>query len=383
MRVLEVYACYYPNVGGVEVHIHDLCECLKTRGHQVSVLTYAQNGPSFETIDEIGVRRIKIPNLLLLPRYVGIIVLAFLIEYFATKMKIDVVHVHGYMPAMSGGLVEKISRRPVVATFHLPPKYTDRPLLFFEWFERRVRARWLSYLSTIIGVSKYTLLELSKIGVETDNMRLIWNWVPSSIVQSEKDKDKSGEQISLKNIPNKTINIISVGRLSPHKGFDILIAAIYYLTKSGFNLHAKIVGDGPEKFNLAKMCVDYGLESRIEFTGRISEKEKISLVKSSDIFVVSSRYEGLPLTVLEAMYLGTPVVATNVSGVPEIISEGCNMVLTEPNVESLLAALKSVIINPVLGVKMAKRARKTVDEKFSLQNCAETVSHLESLIHAN
>ena len=90
MRTLEVYAHYLPHAGGVEMHIHDLCECLKSQGHQVTVLTYGQKGSRFEIIDGIGVQRVKIPSLLLLARFPGIIVL--LIMFFAFRFVWKKVH---------------------------------------------------------------------------------------------------------------------------------------------------------------------------------------------------------------------------------------------------------------------------------------------------
>lgn len=378
MKVLEAYSNSFTSEGGVEVHLSDLCKCLKNRGHEVTVLSYAEAGPKVEIIDGINILRIRIPHILLLLRYPGIIILSLKMGYLAQKMRIDVVHAHGYTAAMAGAFVAKILHKPIVATFHLAPQYTDRPLLFLELIEKQVRAIFMSYLSLIICVSMSTLRELRRSGVVSNNITLQWNWVPLSTVSLDKNFVESEEKISPENL-SKTINIISVGRLSSQKGFDLLIHAVRSLVKEGLDIDVKIIGEGSERNHLFQMCIDLGLDKNIELVGRVSDEKKILLIKSSDIFILPSRFEGLPLTILEAMYLGKPVIATDVGGIKEIITDGCDGVLIKPNVPSLILSLKSVIAHPFFRNKIAEKARKTVEARFSPDNCRKTVYLLENL----
>ena len=123
------------------------------------------------------------------------------------------------------------------------------------------------------------------------------------------------------------IQILAIGRLSSQKGFDILIHTLYLLKKEGCDVHLKIMGDGLEKQSLLALCRKLGLSSDIELIGRVEDYQKINLIQSADIFVVPSRFEGLPLTILEAMYLRKPVVGTEIDAIKEVITSGYNGVL--------------------------------------------------------
>lgn len=381
MRVLQVYSSYFPKMGGVEVHLHDLCECLKRRGHHIVVLTYAEEGSRYESVNGVDVQRVKIPKILLLSRYPSVILLCFMIWFLIRGKRIDLIHVHGYVAALAGAIVKPILKKPVVATFHLSPRYTNRPIPILEKVERRIGNTLTSVLDAVINISEHNLVEMKRSGIKNQNHVLIRNWVPLSTVSLE----ENGAEGQLRNSVSSTdfVNIISVGRLSFQKGFDILVKAASILMRKGKSFHVKIIGDGGERNHLLHMCANLGLEENIELIGRVTDKEKVSIIKASDIFVLSSRFEGLPLTVLEAMYLKKPVIATDVNGMNEIITNGISGLLVEPNEKSLAEALELLISNLHLRQEMAKNARETVEKRFSSRNCIYTVSILEKLIRRN
>ena len=156
MKILEVYANSFVTEGGVETHLKDLCKCLKAKGDSVTILSYSEQGPRTEIISGIRIFRIKIPSIILLLRYPSFIILGFMITYYCRKMRIDVVHIHGYTAAMAGALTKNLLHKPVVATFHLGPQYTNRPLVFFEPFEKRARC---VLMSTLDGFFAYQFLQ--------------------------------------------------------------------------------------------------------------------------------------------------------------------------------------------------------------------------------
>ena len=120
---------------------------------------------------------------------------------------------------------------------------------------------------------------------------------------------------------------MTIARLVPWKGIDRLIEIFPHLN-SGTRLI--IVGDGPDISRLEDLVYALSVDKRVIFTGRIP-LNKISLyLKAADVFVLPSSYEGLPHTILEAMLVGTPVVATDIGGISELIEDGKDGLLFAP-----------------------------------------------------
>jgi glycosyltransferase involved in cell wall biosynthesis len=118
-------------------------------------------------------------------------------------------------------------------------------------------------------------------------------------------------------------SLISVGRLAPQKGFDLLLPAIAEVRKRFTGLHLTILGDGPDRSALEEQARALGLEDVVTFAG--FSAEPLPLVHAADLFVLSSRYEGFPNAALEALACGTPVVLTNCPGAnSEIVLAGRN-----------------------------------------------------------
>jgi 1,4-alpha-glucan branching enzyme len=376
MKILEVYASYF-KLGGVQIHIRDLCRCLRRRDHHVTVLTYAEKSNRSESNGGIDIESFKIPNILLFLRYPSMLILCLRICILSLKKEIDVIHVHSYVPAIAASLAKKFVKKPVVATFHLLPRYTDKPVPLLDFIEKKIRATLLEELDGIIAISKWNLVELKKSGINNRNMILIRNWLPKSIMDLLPSDGIYYDRNLKSDTSNREVKIILIGRLVNQKGFDIFIQAANILLKKNLNFKAKIIGKGPERDNLLKLCEKLGLENNVELVGLISDSKKTSLMNSSDIFVISSRFEGLPLSILEAMYLKKAIVATDVNGINEVITNGVDGLLAHPNVKDLAQKLELLMTNHQLIQKFAQNARKKIEEKFSFKNCEETASTLE------
>jgi glycosyltransferase involved in cell wall biosynthesis len=136
-----------------------------------------------------------------------------------------------------------------------------------------------------------------------------------------------------------------VGHLVHRKGIDNLLEAFKMLLNNGIgaktNPKLHIVGSGA----MEKSCREYvtrnGLDMRVKFWGSLSESMKFRIMKGADVIVVPSRYENLPIVILEAMAAGKPVIATCVGGIPEVIVQGINGILVYPSSSQIAVALKS------------------------------------------
>lgn len=164
------------------------------------------------------------------------------------------------------------------------------------------------------------------------------------------------------------VSLVSVGRLKAPKDFATLVAAMSRLEPGTFQL--TVVGDGPDREALEEQARTAGLEHDVSFLGE--REDVLNLVDDADIFVLSSRSEGLPMSVLEAMAGGKPVVASSVGGVPELVVDGVTGMLVPPGDASALAdALRELI--PAEGVRrrLGEAGRRRLEEEFSLERWRE------------
>ena len=166
--------------------------------------------------------------------------------------------------------------------------------------------------------------------------------------------------------------LVAVGRLRPPKDFDTLLRALALLPDAQFD--AAIVGDGPQRRELEALLVQLGLEERVRLEGE--RRDVPALLARADVFVLSSRSEGLPVSVLEAMAAGLPVVASAVGGVAELVLDGETGVLVRPgDPEALAAALGPLLADPALRRRLGDAGRARAEAVFDLEACRR--AHVE------
>jgi glycosyltransferase involved in cell wall biosynthesis len=160
--------------------------------------------------------------------------------------------------------------------------------------------------------------------------------------------------------------IVSVGRLATPKDFATLIRAASLLDPSRFDLH--LLGDGPDRSDLERLTDVLGITENVTFEGDVHDVDERLL--DSDVFVLSSHSEGLPISVLEAMAAGLPVVATRAGGIPELVADGVSGLLVPPDdVQALANALTTLIGDRELRVEMGAAGRRRVEKQFSIDAC--------------
>lgn len=159
--------------------------------------------------------------------------------------------------------------------------------------------------------------------------------------------------------------LLFVGRLRIRKGVEVLLEAL----QPGMRL--LIAGDGEHRAALESKAAELRLESQVRFLGRCDAARVRGLLKGAAALVVPSTYEGMPLVVLEAMEAGVPVVASRVSGIPEVVEDGRTGWLVPPeDPRALAAALTEVLGRPDEARRRAEEGRRRVDERFRPGNAA-------------
>lgn len=163
--------------------------------------------------------------------------------------------------------------------------------------------------------------------------------------------------------------VLGVGGLNKRKGFDYLLRAAYELKGRGIDIEVELVGDGPERAVLETLGKQLGIADRVRFRGWLSPDQVRSVMKQVALLVHPSSGLGdaVPTVIKESMASGTPVVASDIAGIPELLDGGrCGMLVPPQNVGALADAIKALLANPAMRLSYAETARKYTEEKFNL-----------------
>jgi glycosyltransferase involved in cell wall biosynthesis len=183
-------------------------------------------------------------------------------------------------------------------------------------------------------------------------------------------------------------SIMAVGRLDPIKGFDVLIDALGELAKQGRRVRCRIIGEGPLGPSMKEQIARHGIGDTVEMVGAIPQAEVRKLLYRSSIFALPSQVtetgdrDGIPVSLMEAMAAGTPVVSTLVSGIPELITDGKEgLLVPEKDPKALAAALARLLDDPSGSQRMADTARHKVEREFDAS--VEARKMLDLFVHAS
>jgi glycosyltransferase involved in cell wall biosynthesis len=179
---------------------------------------------------------------------------------------------------------------------------------------------------------------------------------------------KEIEKRKLENTPYfKQIRIVFVARLAMPKDPITLIEAFSQLPESlKQESNIFIVGDGPDKELLKNLIKDLGLENKIYLLGGMDREELKMIYLSGDIYVLTTKYEGFPYTIIEAMSYGLPVIVSDVGGCSEAVDPNCGFLIKRGDVDGVKNALAKLIISKELREKMGKAGYEKAREQFAL-----------------
>jgi glycosyltransferase involved in cell wall biosynthesis/aminoglycoside phosphotransferase (APT) family kinase protein len=179
--------------------------------------------------------------------------------------------------------------------------------------------------------------------------------------------------------------ILCVASLRPYKGHSVLLEACRLLRERGVAFRCELVGDGPLRPELEHRIAELGLQDLVKLAGALPQNEVARRLGQSSVFVLPSvvapdgQMEGIPVALMEAMAAGRPVVASDLSGIPELVQDGVSGFLTRPgDAEGIAAALKRLIDEPGLGRELGERGREKVEREFRLDvNVAGLLAEIE------
>ena len=171
--------------------------------------------------------------------------------------------------------------------------------------------------------------------------------------------------------------ILCLGRLVAAKGQAVLLDAVRILARQGRPILATFAGDGPDRQRLEALALEYGVAGHVAFLGGVNPDSVRDLYSASDLFVLPSFAEGIPVVLMEAMAMEVPCVSTLINGIPELITSGESGVLVSPSdAVQLAAAIDRLITDPALRQSLGKAGRRKV---ISSYNLARNVSRLHNV----
>ncbi len=167
--------------------------------------------------------------------------------------------------------------------------------------------------------------------------------------------------------PAAALRLISVGHLSPVKGYPLLIEAVHQLRGRGTHVELTLVGDGPSRAELEALITQLALEGVVHLAGACNHDRVPDYLARSDVFALSSFLEGVPVVLMEAMAMGLPCVATRITGIPEIIDDGLDGLLVPPGSATHLAeAIGRLADDEALARRLGAAGREKVLARYVL-----------------
>jgi teichuronic acid biosynthesis glycosyltransferase TuaC len=275
--------------------------------------------------------------------------------------KIDVIHAHAPLPCGHAAmLLSKELNVSYVVSVHGLDAYSTNQVhgAAGEWC-RRLTQRVFRSARRVICISEHVRAQVL-VGARDLRTSIVYNGVdPDAFSPADPT-------------PPNPPAILSVGNLIPIKGHELLIRAVSAIGASHPDLTLDIVGDGPERARLAALAAELALADRVRFLGRQSRRDVARLLRSSTLFALPSRYEGLGCVYLEAMSSGKAAIGCRGQGIEEVIRHGSNgWLVGADNVEELAAALSTLLSNTLLREFIAGQARQTILNGFTLAHQAD------------
>jgi glycosyltransferase involved in cell wall biosynthesis len=368
MEVCFVNPFFYPFRGGIENYMLDLSKYLVSKGHDVNVITSREKGlKKYEEIEGIKVNRVrsavfyKLPSMLP-PPYAHPIGFSYSGYKILKKINPDFIHLHnryfpGYYPVVA---FKKMMNIPLFLTIHnsRPEDINASTVIGAGLYDNVLGNRLMNQCDFIFGNSRYSLDVTVPKSYNVKRTAVTYNGIYTKDwkrVKSDMKDDFGCDQLLLTDM-----------RIVPHKGLHYLVDA---LKEVDADFHLVIKGrfeaSGFEyEKQIMRQIKKNKLGDRVTIMPqRLTEQEMIRLYSSADQFILPSLHEPFGIVLIQAMGTETPIVATNVGGIPEVLGDTAVMVPSRSS-DALAEGIMKYVEKPSLAKKNAKRARERVVRKF-------------------
>jgi glycosyltransferase involved in cell wall biosynthesis len=347
--------------GGAEHMVLMLGEELARRGYDVIPVLPAYLDPWL--VNEFKARGFD-PATFDAPSFVDPGYLAHLVRILKHRGA-EVVHSHEFLTSVYGGAAAAIAGTPHVITMHGGKYYAGKRY-------RREALRWSAKRSrAVVGVSAATANELAAhLRLSPDQVQVVHNGIrprlgDPAIVRHELGV-RAGEML-----------VVAIGNLKPVKAHTVLLDALTQLRERDGTpaWRLAIAGTGSEQQRLEALAARHGVSDRLHLLGYRADVGNI--LAAADVWAMTSLSEGLPLALIEAMFAGKPVVASNVGGIPEVLRNGENGLLVPPRDPAALAnALSRLFGDGLLRRRLGSAAKRDAEDGFGIDRMVDAYERL-------
>lgn len=354
-------------IGGAEKHLLLVLKNLNKNLFEPTVFCLHYKSPIGEQIEDLGIEVTSL-NLEKINNFKSFLKGIF----FNKELKKRQIHIlHCYLNSSNvfgpfysslnkNGLKTIISRRD--DGFGLSSK--------LEWLQKRVIQ--LNVNSILTNSNDIRNKTVKRWRASPDFVKIIYNGV--EIPNKKFSWEQKVELLTKFQIQVASKLVGCVGNLKKVKGQKLLIEAVPTIIEKHPQSYFLLIGDGVERENLRKLCLDLGIENHVIFTGRQNDVNMFYQIL--DVVVNTSFTEGISNSLLEAMSFGKPVIATKVGGNPEIIEHNKTGILFSERSELLLAnEINTILSNPQKGHKLGKNAAQIVAQKYSVKNMIDKMQN--------
>jgi glycosyltransferase involved in cell wall biosynthesis/peptidoglycan/xylan/chitin deacetylase (PgdA/CDA1 family) len=341
------------------------------KGHQLFVAC-PSHGPLTEALRAEGAEVLVFPM-----RKTYDLLAIYRIYKVLRKYKIDVIHSHGLLVNILSRVASYLANTRVsISTAHIPLNLKSRKQAQ-NVLEKLMVPYYLImdnltslFNQKVIAVSHAVKRDLMEQGVDPKRIVVVQNGI--DLTRGRRNNQNTKGKLK-RNGKNPIVGTIT--RLSPQKDIPTFLKMAALVIKDVPKTQFLIVGDGEKRKELQDLAEKLGLGDHVRFLGY--RKDVPDLLKTFDIFALSSLWEGLPIVILEAMAAEKPVVATAVDGVAEVVEHGKTGLLAEPKRPDLLAKFAIELIrNPNRAKEMGKRGRERLERSFSINRVINTVEQI-------
>lgn len=366
MKIL--YCITSSSWGGAQLHVLELCADQLARGNEVTFIV-GNKGPLLDKVKQLkGIKVILLPSLVREISPTNDIKAIVELRKIIKSESPDIVHLHSSKAGVIGRLSSIGLRKKIKVIFTVHGwAFTDGvssrlKKSLYRIIEKSVR----HFTDLFICVSYYDekIGKRDKVLDSTSNVKVIHN---GSTTPSEQSINYS---------VHMPLRLVMIARFSPQKDQETLINAVTKLPKDSYKL--TFVGDGETLQTNKELVSKYGLNHNIKFAGF---KDDISdELINNDVYILSTHYEGLPISIIEAMSYGLPILATNVGGNSEMLENNINGFLFTSK-DELAEKLNYLINNPETVKKMGQESYRIFSDEYSLSQCLTKInnSYLELL----
>jgi len=371
MNVVEVSPLFFPYIGGVETHVHEVSKRLAKAGVNVRIFTTDPTGelPKKDLVDGIEVFRFRSFTPKRLYYFSPDLYLAL-----RRLRDVDLIHVHGFpeFPSIAGALAKDKNGKPLILTPHYGG-YTVHTIGTSTWrtLTKKFYNRWPGkYLfhkhDVVVAVSQFEKEVIKEtFGMEETGVKCIPNGITIEKIAPTTRKNRESR------------NLLYVGRLEKYKGIHFLLKGFSKIEGLP-DAQLVIVGRGPYKQDLISLAENLKISKSVKFMGYVSDQELPEIYSSSNVFVTLPQQEVFGIALVEAMAYGLPVIATNVGGIPEIVQTGKTGFLLDfpPDEEKLAETITLLLKDQEYADKMGIMARESVLSRFSWDRVVEDLLNL-------